>query len=105
METITSAAKSAFESVTGQAADPPREPEDWLRASEVEVMQPDEAAKMYGCQAVAGSVELINSDEIGELIKQMIDHNFDAHQHKYRGTHVSESDRPGAIPIIMLTPR
>ena len=30
-----------------------------------------------------------NSDEIGELMRKIQKHNFDAHGHHYRGTHVS----------------
>ena len=29
-----------------------------------------------------------NSDEIGELMRKIQKHNFDAHGHHYRGTHV-----------------
>jgi hypothetical protein len=29
------------------------------------------------------------------LIRKMQNHNFDQHQHKYRGTHVSLSSGPG----------
>jgi len=46
LETIKSAATTVAETVTGQAVNPPREPEDWLHASEVEEIQPDEDAKM-----------------------------------------------------------
>lgn len=45
METIKNAAQTVVETVVG-AVEPPKEPDDWLKASEVEVDQEDEDAKM-----------------------------------------------------------
>ncbi|WWC91789.1 uncharacterized protein L201_006736 [Kwoniella dendrophila CBS 6074] len=48
-------------------------PEDWLNADETEIIEPDEDEKIL---------------RVGELVHDMQRHNFDAHQHKFRGTHV-----------------
>jgi hypothetical protein len=48
MDTIKTAANAAVEAVVGATttSQPAREPEDWLKAGEVEKVQPDEDAKM-----------------------------------------------------------
>ncbi|KAK4685785.1 hypothetical protein P7C73_g4355, partial [Tremellales sp. Uapishka_1] len=67
------AVNSVVETVREKIVTKPREPEDWLLATDVEEIAEDEDETI---------------DEIAELIKKMMDHNFDAHQHKFRGTHV-----------------
>ncbi|WWD19701.1 hypothetical protein CI109_104165 [Kwoniella shandongensis] len=69
METINNAVQAVQERFVTK----PREPEDWLQADQTEEIKPDEDEKIL---------------RVGELVHDMQRHNFDAHQHKFRGTHV-----------------
>ena len=77
MESVQQAVSGIIDAVTPASAQPPQEPEGWLLASQVEQIQPDEDEK---------------AQQIGEKIRKMQNHNFDQHQHKFRGTHVSIGD-------------
>ncbi|WRT70154.1 uncharacterized protein IL334_007148 [Kwoniella shivajii] len=69
------AVSDTIQSVTEKVVGPTKVagPEDWLNSEEVEVAVPDEDEKIL---------------RVGELVHDMQRHNFDAHQHKFRGTHV-----------------
>ncbi|WWC64502.1 uncharacterized protein I303_107112 [Kwoniella dejecticola CBS 10117] len=71
MQAVSDTVKSAVETFVGptQVAGP----DEWLKADESEQREDDEDAKIL---------------RVGELVHDMQRHNFDAHQHKFRGTHV-----------------
>ncbi|WVR07628.1 hypothetical protein IAU60_004670 [Kwoniella sp. DSM 27419] len=69
MQAISDTVQAVQEKLTTK----PREPEDWLNSEQVEEVKPDEDSKIL---------------RVGELVHDMQRHNFDAHQHKFRGTHV-----------------
>ncbi|WWD03729.1 hypothetical protein V865_001785 [Kwoniella europaea PYCC6329] len=71
MQAINDTVQSIAEKVVGPTKVPG--PEDWLDADETEKIEPDEDEKIL---------------RVGELVHDMQRHNFDAHQHKFRGTHV-----------------
>ena len=71
LETAQTAASAVQAAVVGPG--PPTEPDDWCKADEVEQIADDEEAKI---------------DKISELVRDMMQRNFDSHQHFYRGTHV-----------------
>ncbi|OCF38062.1 hypothetical protein I316_00286 [Kwoniella heveanensis BCC8398] len=69
MQAINDTVQAVQEKLTTK----PREPEDWLSSEAVEEIKPGEDEKIL---------------RVGELVHDMQRHNFDAHQHKSRGTHV-----------------
>ncbi|WWC72083.1 uncharacterized protein I206_106043 [Kwoniella pini CBS 10737] len=71
MQAISDTLQSATELVVGPTI--VAGPEEWLKADETEQREEDEDAKIL---------------RVGELVHDMQSHNFDAHQHKFRGTHV-----------------
>lgn len=85
------AISNAVDAVREKVVTKPKEPEDWLKADQVEVIasDEDEIMSVENGQTQLAYLTICASDQISELIKKMIDHNFDAHQHKFRGTHVS----------------
>ncbi|WVW86266.1 hypothetical protein I302_108308 [Kwoniella bestiolae CBS 10118] len=71
MQAISDTLQSVTEKVVGPTKVPG--PEDWLNADETEKVEDDEDEKIM---------------RVGELVHDMQRRNFDAHQHKFRGTHV-----------------